>query len=107
MYTASSLPTPLSADTKAASVARLLQVVLQRTSGAGVYLFRLWFSLDMCPGVGLPAHMVALFLALEGTSTLAARVHIPTSSLRGCLSLHTLFNTYSELIYKTEIDSQT
>ena len=60
----------------------------------------------MCPGVGLPAHMVALFLALEGTSTLAARVHIPTSSLRGCLSLHTLFNTYSELIYKTEIDSQ-
>ena len=27
-----------------------------------MYLFKLWFSLDICPGVGLQYHMVVLFL---------------------------------------------
>ena len=27
-----------------------------------MYLFKLWFSLDMCPEVGLQDHIVALFL---------------------------------------------
>ena len=30
--------------------------------GVHVY-FELWFSLDICPGVGLLDHMIALFLA--------------------------------------------
>ena len=29
-----------------------------------MYLFELWFSPDICPGVGLLDHMVALFLVL-------------------------------------------
>ena len=29
---------------------------------SGVYHFKLWFSLDICPGVGLQEHMVAQFL---------------------------------------------
>ena len=29
-----------------------------------MYLFELWFSLGICPGVGLLAHMVVLFLFL-------------------------------------------
>ena len=27
-----------------------------------MYLFKVWFSLDICPGVGLLDHTVALFL---------------------------------------------
>ena len=27
-----------------------------------MYLFKLWFSLDVCPQMGLQDHMVALFL---------------------------------------------
>ena len=27
-----------------------------------IYLFKLWFSPDICPGVGLLHHMLALFL---------------------------------------------
>ena len=32
--------------------------------------FGLWFSLDMCPGVWLQDHRVALFLVFKGTSIL-------------------------------------
>ena len=39
----------------------LLQIELQRTLGC-IYLFRLWFPPDTCPGVGLLDHIVVLFL---------------------------------------------
>ena len=59
------------------------QIVLQWTWGC-TCPSRLWFSPDMCPGVGLLGHMVALFLVLEGTSIplsiMAAPVYIPANS---------------------------
>ena len=49
-----------------------------------MYLFKLWFSLDMCPEVGLQDHIVALFLVFKGTATLFSLVivltYIPTKS---------------------------
>ena len=30
-----------------------------------IYLFELWFSPDICPGVGLQDHMMALFLVFK------------------------------------------
>ena len=39
-----------------------------------MHLFKLWFSLDICPGVGLLDHMVALFLVFKGTSILVSVV---------------------------------
>ena len=53
----------------------------------GVHVpFQIWFSPDICPGVGLLGHMVALLLVLEGISILlslmAAPVYIPASSVR-------------------------
>ena len=32
--------------------------------------FELWFSLNICPGVGLQGHIVALFLVFKETSIL-------------------------------------
>ena len=50
-------------------------------------LFELEFCLDICPGVGLPGHMVALFLVFWGTSVLfsivAAPTYIPPNSVGG------------------------
>ena len=52
-----------------------------------MYLFELWFSLGICPGVGLLSHVVVLFLVSKGTSMLfsivAVPIYIPTSSVRG------------------------
>ena len=49
-----------------------------------MYLFCLSF-LDICPGVGLLDHMVALVLVFKGTSILfsvvAAPIYIPTNSV--------------------------
>ena len=33
-----------------------------------MYISKLWFSLDICPGMGLLDHIVALFLVFKGTS---------------------------------------
>ena len=33
-------------------------------------LFELWFSLGICPGVGLLGHMIVLFLVFKGPSIL-------------------------------------
>ena len=67
-------------------MSRLLWIVLQWTLG-WMYLLELWFSLDICPGVGLLDHTVALFLVFKGTSILfsteAAPIYIPTNSARG------------------------
>ena len=43
-----------------------------------MYLFRLDFSLDICPRVGLLDHMVALFLVFKGTSVLFSIVEAMT-----------------------------
>ena len=43
--------------------------MLQQTLGC-MYLFELSFSLDRCPGEGLPDHTVVLFLVFQGTSIL-------------------------------------
>ena len=55
--------------------------------------FRLCFPLDICPGVRLQGHIVALFLVLWGPSILfsivAVPVYIPTNS-RAVLFSHTL-----------------
>ena len=55
--------------------------------GGSYVFFKLQFSLDICPGVGLQDHMVALFLVFKGTSILfsteAAPIYIPTNSARG------------------------
>ena len=41
----------------------VLGIVNSAAVNIGVHLsFKLWFSLDVCPGVGLMDHMVALFL---------------------------------------------
>ena len=41
-----------------------------------MYLFKLWFSPGICPGV---AHMVALFLVFKGTSILFSIMIIPVN----------------------------
>ena len=57
-----------------------------------VYLFELWLSLDICPGVGLQDHMVVLFLVFKGTpilfSIVATPIYIPTNRVWAFLSSH-------------------
>ena len=55
----------------------------------------MFFFLDICPGVELQDHMVALFLVFEDTSillsTVAVPIYIPTNSVGGFPSfLHSL-----------------
>ena len=56
------------------------------------------FSPDICSGVELLDHMVALFSVCKGPSTLfsieAVVVYIPTNSVGGFLYLHTLSSGY-------------
>ena len=51
------------------------------------YIFKLWFSPDICPGVGMLENMVVLFLVFLGTSVLFSIViipiYIPTNSVWG------------------------
>ena len=90
-----SLPIPLLMDIYTASVSWLLWIALQWTLGC-MYLFKLWFPPDICPGVGLLEHMVAVFLVFKGTSKLFSIVdvpiYIPTNSVGGFPFLHTLSN---------------
>ena len=49
-----------------------------------MYFFKLWFSLDMCPEVGLLDHMIALFKGKSILfSTVAVPIYIPTNSVGG------------------------
>ena len=61
--------------------------------GACVF-FKESFVQDICPGVELLGHMVALYLVFWGTSILSSRVvvpiYIPTNSEGGYHFLHTL-----------------
>ena len=60
--------------------------------------FASWFSLDKCPGMGFLYHMVALFLVFKGLfilfSIMAMPINIPTYSVGGFTSLHTLSSIY-------------
>ena len=51
-----------------------------------MYLLKLWFSLDICPGVGFLGHVVTPFLVFKVTSILfsigAAPIYIPILQCR-------------------------
>ena len=57
-------------------------------------LFELWFSPDICPGVGLLDHMVILYLVFKGTSILFSILVINLYSYQqyrsACFCLHPL-----------------
>ena len=59
-----------------------------------MYLFKLEFSVVICPGVGLQVNVVTLFLVFKGTfilfSIVAIPVGIPTHSVGEFPFLHTL-----------------
>ena len=63
-----------------------------------MYLLELWFSLDVCPGVGLLSHMVVLFLVFQGLALLfsivVVPVYIPANSVGRFPFLHTLCSVY-------------
>ena len=67
--------------------------MLQWISGC-MYLFKLWFPLDRCPGVGFLDHIVILLLVFWGTSilfsTVVAPIYIHTNSVKGLPFLHIL-----------------
>ena len=71
----------------------LLYTVLQWKLGC-TWLFGSCFSPDLCPRVGMQGHMVALFLVFKETfihfSIVAVSIYIPTNSIGGCPSLHTV-----------------
>ena len=73
-------------------------IMLLWTLGCCMYLFKLEFSPDVCPGVRFLTHMVTLFLVFSGTSILfsivAAPIYIPTNSVGGFPFLHTIFSIY-------------
>ena len=74
----------------------LLQTVLQRTLGC-MHPFRLCISLDICPGVGMQCHVVALFWVFKEPplfSIVAEPIYIPTNRVGGFPSLHTLSSFY-------------
>ena len=54
-----------------------------------MYIFKLQFSLDIYPGLGLQDHLIILFLVFKGTSILfsivATPIYIPTNSVGGVL----------------------
>ena len=56
----------------------VLAIINNAALNIGVHIsFELEFSLDICPGVGLLDHMVALFLVSYGISILLSLVAIP------------------------------
>ena len=63
-----------------------------------MYLFKLQFPKAIYPGMGLLGHMVALISVVEGISILfsieAEPIYIPSSSVGGFPSLHTLSSIY-------------
>ena len=70
----------------------------------GVHIFsELWFPLDICLGVELQDHRVALFLVFKEISILSSRlavpIYIPSNNVGGFRSLYNLFSTYCFYFY--------
>ena len=64
----------------------ILAVINSAAMNIGLhYYFELWFSLDICPGVGLLDHVVVLFLVFWESSILfsivVVPIYIPTNSV--------------------------
>ena len=61
-----------------------------------MYLLKLWFSLDICVGLGLQDHTVTLILVFKGTSVwfsiVATLIYIPTNNVRGSPYPHPLWH---------------
>ena len=56
----------------------ILAIVDSAAMNTGLNMnIRSCFSPDVCPGVGLQGHMLALFLVFKGTSMLVSIVAIP------------------------------
>ena len=81
----------------------ILAIVKSAAVSSGLHVsFRITVFLDIYPGVGLLDHMVTLFSVFWRTSllfsTVAAPIHIPTSSVEGSLSSipsqHLLFSDF-------------
>ena len=77
----------------------VLAIVNSAAINLGVHIFsELWFLLDICLGVELQDHMVALFLVFSGTSILFSAVvvpiYIPTNSVGGFPFPYTLSRIY-------------
>ena len=73
----------------------VLAIINHAAMNTGVHVsFESCFSLDICPGVGLQGHMVALFLIFKGNailfSIMAVPICIPTNNVEKFPFLHTL-----------------
>ena len=53
-------------------------------------LFQFWFLQGICLGVGLPGHMVVLFLVFKRISILSSIVAISITTMRECFLFSTL-----------------
>jgi len=73
----------------------VLAIVNSAAMNFGMHVsFRSYFSLDICPGVGLQGYIVALFLVFKGISIVAVPTYILINSVGRCPSLHTFSSTY-------------
>ena len=77
----------------------VLAIVNSAAINLGVHIFsELWFLLDICLGVELQDHMVALFLVFKEISILSSRlavpIYIPSNNVGGFPLLYTLSSTY-------------
>ena len=87
----SSWSVPLLKGIQVASMSWLLLIVQQWTLGC-MYPFELWFSPNICPGVGLLDHMVIQFLVVfkELFSIVTVPTYIPTNDVEGLHFFYTL-----------------
>ena len=62
-----------------------------------MYLFKLWFSLDICPGVGLHNHLGGLYLVFLGTSILYFFCFIDYAKAFDCVDHNKLWEMLKEM----------
>ena len=82
----------------------VLVIVISASLNIRVHVsFQTVFYFECMPGVGLLGHMAALFLVFQGTfilfSIVATPIYIPSNSVGGFSSLHTLSRIYCLWIY--------